>query len=180
MLSERGRGNSGRARLLVCLDLQRGSLRPGQAPDGCLVNCRRLLAHARGEGWGVAHVHSRKPHPRDAAPIEGLQPLTTEPVFYRSGPSAFSNRAFCEMVGSGAVELVLIGYSMTSALIGTAMIAFEEGLSVLMVEDAICSAVLDDETREAIEYLGLTAARPFVTLARADGLIGAQRLRRVV
>ena len=134
----------------------------------------------RSEGWGVAHVHSRKPQPRDAAPIEGLQPLLSEPVLYRSGPSAFSSRAFCEMVEGGAAELVLIGYSMTSALIGTAMIAFDEGLSVTLVEDAICSAVLDDETREAIEYLGLKAARPFVTLAATDGLIGAPRLRRVI
>jgi nicotinamidase-related amidase len=180
MLGAWGRGNSGRERLLVCLDLQQGSLRPGQAPDGCLVNCRRLLAHARSEGWRVAHIHSRKPQLRDAAPIDGLQPLLSEPVLYRSGPSAFSNRAFCEMVEGGAVELVLIGYSMTSALIGTAMIAFDEGLPVMLVEDAICSAVLDDETRGAIEYLGLKAAGAFVTLGSTDGLIGAPCLRRVV
>lgn len=177
---EWGKGNSGRERLLVCLDLQRGSVRPGQAPDGCLVNCRRLLAHARREDWRVVHVHGRKPQPRDAAPLDGLRPLLTEPVLYRSGASAFSSRAFCEMVEGGAVELVMVGYSMTSALIGTAMIAFEEGLSVTLVEDAICSAVLDDETRDAIEYLGLKAARPFVTLASTDALIGTPRLRRVV
>jgi len=180
MLVDWGNAGSGKERLLVCLDLQRGSLGQGQAPDGCLVNCRRLLAHARHEGWSVAHIHSRKPHPRDAAPLDGLQPLLSEPVLYRSGPSAFSNRAFCELVEGGKVELVLIGYSMTSALIGTAMIAFEEGLSVILVEDAICSVVLDEETRGAIEYLGLKAARPFVSLACADGLIGAPRLRRVV
>jgi nicotinamidase-related amidase len=174
-----GRGNSRRERLLVCLDLQRGSLTPGHAPDGCLVNCRRLLAHARYEGWRVAHVHSRKPSLGEAKPIDGLQPLLSEAVLYRSGPSAFSNRAFCEMVAGGEVELVLAGYSMTSALIGTAMIAFEEGLPVVLVQDAICSGALDEETRGALQYLGLKAAGPYVSLLATDQLIGAPRLRAV-
>ena len=170
----------GRERLLVCLDLQRGRQRDGHAPDGCLVNCRRMLTHARNEGWRVVHVHSKKPDPAHARPIEGLEPLLSEPVLYRSGLSAFSNRTFREMVeGRPAVELVIIGYSMTSALVGTALIAYEEALSVVMVEDAICSAVLDRETRDAIELLGRAATR-FATLICTDDLIGAPRLRRVV
>jgi nicotinamidase-related amidase len=175
-----GSGLSGRERLLVCLDLQRGRQGEGRAPDGCLVNCRRMLAHARHEGWRVVHVHSKNPDPAQAQPIDGLEPLLTEPVLYRSGLSAFSNRTFREMVeGRRAVELVIIGYSMTSALVGTALIAYEEALSVVMVEDAICSVVLDRETRDAIEVLGKAATR-FATLACTDDLIGAPRLRRVV
>ena len=176
-----GGGSSGRERLLVCLDLQRGSIADGRAPDGCLVNCRRMLAHARHEGWRVVHVHSKKPDPAHAQPIEGLEPLLSEPVLYRSGLSAFSNRAFREMVeGRRSAELVIIGYSMTSALVGTALIAHEEALSVVMVEDAICSAVLDPATRDAIELLGRRVATPFATLACTDDVIGVARLRRVV
>jgi len=176
-----GGGPPRRERLLACLDLQRGSIADGRAPDGCLVNCRRMLDHARDGGWRVVHVHSRNPDPAHARPINGLEPLATEPVLYRSGLSAFSNRAFREMVEGGrAVELVLIGYSMTSALVGTALIAYEEALSVVMVEDAICSAVLDPATRNAIELLGRKVARPFATFASTDDMIGAPRLRRVV
>lgn len=177
---DRGRGRLRPERLLVCLDLQRGRQEDGRAPDGCLVNCRRMLAHARYEGWRVVHVHSKSPDPDHARPIDGLEPLLSEPVLYRSGLSAFSNRTFREMLeGRGGVELVIIGYSMTSALVGTALIAYEEALSVVMVEDAICSAVLDRETRDAIELLGRVATR-FAMLACTDDVIGAPRLRRVV
>lgn len=179
MLSEWGTGRAGRERLLVCLDLQRGSIRPGRGPDGCLVNCRRMLAHARHEGWRVAHVHTRKPDLGDARPIHGLEPSLSEAVFYRSGLSAFSNRGFREMA-AGSDELVMVGYSMTSALVGTALIAYDEQICATLVEDAICSAVLDPETRDAIELLGRKTARPFVTLACTDDLIGLPRLRRVV
>jgi len=175
-----GGGRGGRERLLVCLDLQRGSQPDGRAPDGCLVNCRRVLAHARREGWRVVHIHSKNPDAGAARPIDGLEPLLNEPVLYRSGLSAFSNRAFQEMIeGRRSVELVIIGYSMTASLVGTALIAYEEALSVTMVEDAICSAVLDQETRDAIELLG-KAATSFATLSCTDEVIGAPRLRRVV
>jgi nicotinamidase-related amidase len=176
-----GGGRPGSERLLVCLDLQRGSQNAGRAPDGCLVNCRRMLAHARHEGWRVVHVHSKNPDRDNARPIDGLEPLLSEPVLYRSGLSAFSNRTFREMVEGGrAVELVIIGYSMTSALVGTALIAYEEALPVVMVEDAICSAVLDSATRDAIELLGRRVATPFATMACTDDVIGAPRLRRVI
>jgi len=173
-------GRPGRERLLVCLDLQRGSQPVGCAPDGCLVNCRRMLAHARRESWRVVHVHSKNADRAYALPIDGLEPLPSEPVLYRSGLSAFSNRAFQEMVEGRAVELVIIGYSMTSALVGTALIAYEEALPVVMVEDAICSAVLDSATRDAIELLGRRVATPFATMACTDEVIGAPRLRRVL
>jgi nicotinamidase-related amidase len=173
-------GRGGRDRLLVCLDLQRGSLPDGRAPDGCVVNCRRMLDHARREGWRVVHVHSKNADPAEARPIDGLEPLLSEPVLYRTGLSPFSNRAFREMIeGRRSVELVIIGYSMTSSLVGTALIAYEEALSVTLVEDAISSAVLDRETRDAIELLG-RAATAFATLAGVDEVIGAPRLRMVV
>ena len=84
-----------RERLLVCLDLQRASLahRRSAGADGCVVNCRRVLAHARHADWRVVHVHSKMECPDEARPIEGLEPLVSEPLVYRTGISAFSSRA---------------------------------------------------------------------------------------
>ena len=175
-----GSSRAGRQRMLVCLDLQRGSIPHGRAPDRRQVNCRRMLAYARDAGWRVAHVHNRKADPNAARPIPGLEPLLTEPVLYRSGLSAFSNRTFAELVASCPAELVVIGYPATSSFLATALIAYEQEVSVVLVEDAVCPAVLDPETRDAVELLGRKVASPFVTLICTDDLIGAPRLRRVV
>jgi nicotinamidase-related amidase len=174
-------GQAPREKLLVCLDLQRGSLEPGQAPDGCVVNCRRMLAHARMQGWQVVHVHSKKADPTDARPIEGLEPLVSEPVVYRTTGSAFSSRAFRELVaGLGACELVIVGYSVTASCLATALVAYDEELAVTMVEDAVCATSVNAETRDALAVLTRQMARPFLWLGSTESLVGAPRLLRVV
>lgn len=174
-------GRAPREKLLVCLDLQRGSLEAGAAPDGCVVNCRRMLAHARMQGWQVVHVHSRKADPTEARPIEGLEPLISEPVVYRTTGSAFSSRAFRELVaGMGACELVIVGYSVTASCLATALVAYDEELAVTMVEDAVCAASVDDETRDALTVLARRMARPFLWMTSTETVVGAPRLLRVV
>jgi len=173
-------GRNGRERMLVCLDLQRGSLGPHRAPDRCIVNCRRVLAHARDEAWQVAHVHSKKADPALARPIAGLEPLTTEPVFYRTGVSAFSCRPFRKLVAETTAELVIIGYSMASSCLATALVAYDNDHAVTMVEDALCAASLEPETRDALDVLTRQIARPFMGLTSTDTLVGAPRLLRAV
>lgn len=169
-----------RPRLLVCMDLQQGSVAEGQGPDGCIVNCRRVLAYARDEGWQIVHVH-RKSEPPLARPISGLEPLLTEPVLYRTALSPFSNRSFRDLVdAAGAAHMVVIGYSVTQSFLATALIAYDEDLSVVLVEDAIGSGALDHETRDAIGVLGQRVASPFLVLTTTDALVGGPRLRRVV
>lgn len=172
----RARGASAPRRLLACLDLQRASLGPrGEAgPDRCVVNCRRVLAHAREAGWGVVHVHTRRACPDEGRPIEGLEPLTSEPVVYRAGISAFSSAAF-RALAEGA-ELVIIGYSC----LATALIAYDEDMAVTLVEDAVSAALFDSSTREALEAVTRQVARPFVALTDTRTLLGdAPRLRLV-
>lgn len=174
-------GDGSRQKLLVCLDLQRGSVAAGAAPDGCVVNARRMLAHARMQGWQVVHVHSRKADPTDARPIEGLEPLVSEPVVYRTTGSAFSSRAFRELVADmGACELVLIGYSVTASCLATALVAYDEQLAVTMVEDAVCPTSVDQEVRDALGVLMDRMARPFLWLTSTQNMVGAARLLCVV
>ena len=61
--------------------------------------CAEVLGFARDEGWRIVHSQLREDDtalwPRDLfhAPIEGLRPLISEPVFFRQGLSAFANPA---------------------------------------------------------------------------------------
>jgi len=177
----RGAQPAPRERLLVCLDLQRGSLEAGEAPDRCVVNCRRVLAHAREADWRIVHVHTRLADAAQAKPIPGLEPLLTEAVVYRAGGSAFSSRAFRMMVaGMASCELVIIGYSVAASCLSTGLIAYDQDIAVTVVEDAICSTSLDDETREAIKALSSQMAKPFIAMKSADNLVGAPRLLRAV
>ena len=173
------RRGGARERLLVCLDLQQASLF-AQGPDRCVVNCRRVLSHARQAGWRVVHVHSKKACPIEARPIEGLEPLTSEPLVYRTGVSAFSSRPFRQLVAGLACELVIIGYSMSSSCLATAMVAYDNDLAVTLVEDAVSATPVDAVTRDALDLVSRQIARPFVGLTSTGELLGETRLLRVV
>jgi nicotinamidase-related amidase len=134
---------------LVCLDLQREYVVPGRPlfdPNcGEVVSaCAKVIAHARASGWRVVHAHRRRNgdlfcgETLFAAPIEGLRPLISEPVFVRSGLSAFSNRDFAlELRRARDDGVCLIGFSMASSGLATALAAIDAGLTLTLVEDAI-------------------------------------------
>src|SRR5258706_16008134 len=86
----------GRARpWLVCVDLQREYVVPGRplyevsAPPVADV-CRRMLHFARSRKWRVVHTQLRQADGLFArsgyfgAPIEGLRPVISPPVFFCS------------------------------------------------------------------------------------------------
>jgi len=146
---ERTHGFVGRAQpRLVCLDLQREYVVPGrplyaEGAAAAAEACATLLRHARTNGWRVVHVQRR-----DAdglfersgyfgAPIEGLRPLISEPVFMRSGYSAFCNPDFAaEMRDALGEDVFLIGFSLDRTCLATAFAAADAGLSVTVVTDA--------------------------------------------
>ncbi|HYG25347.1 MAG TPA: isochorismatase family protein [Caulobacteraceae bacterium] len=176
------RGRAPRDRLLVCLDLQQVSLGPrgGVGPDRCIVNCRRVLAHARQAGWRIVHVHTRQALPAAARPIEGLEPLPSEPVLYRTGISAFSSPDFRRMVADGPCELVIVGCSMTASCFATALIAHDEDISVTLVDDAVSAAPMDEGMRYAMDAMSRQIAGPLVELTSTSALVGPVKLLRVV
>src|SRR5579862_8081257 len=107
MLSQPIRPARREARWLVCLDLQRDCVIPGrprfaEGNADVAAACARVLSVARKGGWRVVHSQQRIDEPqlwpgeRFRAPIEGLRPLITEPVFFRQGLSAFSNPGFAD------------------------------------------------------------------------------------
>jgi len=140
---------AGSAPWLICLDLQREYVvpgRPGYAPAGPDVAavCLKVLDHARAAGWRVVHSQLRRhaTSPFGAAlfgaPIEGLRPLISEPVFFRGGLSAFANPAFAaELARARGDEVFLIGFSLADTCLATALAAVDHGLSLVLVEDAL-------------------------------------------
>jgi nicotinamidase-related amidase len=173
------------ARHLVCLDLLLPA--PDAGYDGVveraargIQNCRRLLAYGRTMGWTITHVYDHTARTRRARAIPGLEPLQIEPVIYRTGVSAFSNRIFRERVEeTPEVELIILGLSLSSACLATALAARDRGIAVALVEDVVVGAA-SAAGIGAIQTLSHSIAAPFVRIARTDELIDVRRGLRVV
>ena len=137
------------SRWLICMDLQREYVVPGRpryAAENAQVvaACARILAVAREDGWRIVHSQLH-PEQQDGdlrgmfgAPIEGLRPLISEPVFFRRGLSAFANPAFAsELRGARGEEVYVIGFSLADTCIATALAGIDEGLALTLIEDAV-------------------------------------------
>ena len=172
------------ARHLVCLDLVRSATRAdGREHPGLrrrIEVCRRLLLHARARGWDVTHVHPRSAA-RASRPVDGLEPLTTERLVYRTGLSAFSNRPFCEAVKAvPEAELILVSFSLSSACLVTALTAHDWGLDVTLAKDAVLGSAPDGLGRVHGQEQDRSIVAPFVRIAATDDLIDARRALRLV
>lgn len=168
---------AGRQRWLICLDLQRDYVIPGR-PRYAAGNaevaaaCARVLGSARDEGWRVVHSQFRadattvRPRQLFDAPIEGLRPLISEPVFFRDGLSAFANPAFAaELRRARGDEVFLIGFSLADTCLATALAGVDAGLSLTLVEDAVGAS-------EAVDAGEVVRAilRPLVRVFPSDRL----------
>jgi nicotinamidase-related amidase len=142
---------------LICLDLQRDHVIPGRpqyaAGNADVVEaCVRVLSLARDERWRVVHSQVREetaiawPREYFRAPIEGLRPLITEPVFFRQGLSAFAADGFAEELRDArGAPVYLIGFSLADTCLATVIGAVDEGLSLTLIEDAIGDGEAADE-----------------------------------
>lgn len=130
--------------VLVCLDLQRWRVSDAPGRDGAertVAACRATLERARSRRWPILHVHRREASPERGRPIPGLEPLPTEAIFYRPGPSAFSHRAFRQSAHALGGPLALIGFSMNDTVMATAFAAADRDLAVEVVRDAVAPGV---------------------------------------
>ena len=76
-------GQAQATRHLVCLDLIQCAEPPTAQAQARIDKCRRLLTYARTADWTMSHVY---PHTagRSTKPLAGLEPLPSEPVYYRT------------------------------------------------------------------------------------------------
>ena len=164
-------------RWLVCLDLQREYVVPGRprysaAHSAVVMACRSVLQIARAAGWRVVHSQTRSedaglsPREMFGAPIEGLRPLVTEPVFFRRGLSAFANPAFAsELRFARNAEVYLIGFSLADSCLATALAAVDEGVSLTLVEDAVGAGAAEGAADALLGVL-----RPLLRVMRSSEL----------
>jgi nicotinamidase-related amidase len=172
-----------RPRLLLCLDL----LGPTSASDVQTVSapfantCRRIMAHARGAGWPVVHVHAASRFGGGYRAFEGLEPLPTEPLFYRLGVSAFSSPEFRTLSRANPhAELVIVGASSDSACLATILAAFDRNLPAALVEDAVSVSPQERAGLEGFRQIISVLADPLVRFVGADTLLGGARKFAVI
>ena len=180
--------NSGRPRprLLVCLDLLEVNAPADEDPELTririrLLNCRRVLEHARAWGWGVVHVHRRsRCDLGPSRPIRGLEPLPCEPVMTRDGFSAFSSKSFCELVaGAHEAQVVLIGFCLASSCLATLFDAHDRGLDATIVGDAVAATPLAAVCPAQAEPVVRSIAASIAAAVSTDQLVGRAPLRLV-
>ena len=169
-----------RHRLLVCLDL----IEPAAATEDprafqrCVTNSRRLLTHARNQGWDVAHCLDRD---LTARAIPSLEPLASEPIYLRDGVSAFSSRGFRRRLWAWPdTELLIIGCSLASTCLATALAAFDRGIPANLVVDAASVRSGDLIGSETYGRVAARLAAPFVKLTYTDDLVGRRRAFQLV
>lgn len=149
---------------LVCLDLQQGRLLASAQAEQIVVVCRRVLAETRRRGWPILHVHQRHRHAGYGRPIAGLEPLASEPVFVRPGPSAFSHEAFARQAQALGGPLALIGFSLTDTILATAFAAADRNLQTVVLSDgAAPNGPEDGHLRRALTS-SLTGLAPICRL----------------
>jgi hypothetical protein len=172
-------------RHLICLDLlvtaRDAAAGRAAATQRRIDNCRRLLVHGRAIGWTVMHVFPRAALAASARSIEGLEPLPSEPVLYRSGVSAYSNRVFRQTLeASPETELVIVSLSLSAACLATALTAHDRKSAVTLVEDIVSASEDDAQGLEALQTVSRSIVAPFVKIARTDDLIDLRRSLRLV
>lgn len=173
------------ARHLLCLDLLSSELPPEdprQPPrfNSPIENSRRLLHHARAAGWQVTHVHRRAMLDTSARPVQGLEPLPSERVLYRTGLSAFSNRTFRKAVQTQRAELIILGFSLSASCLATAMVAHDWDLPVTVVEDVFQQPSADASRIDALHAVARSLAGPLVRMASTESFTGPRRHLRLV
>lgn len=173
------------ARHLLCLDLLSSELPPEdpQQParfHGPIENSRRLLHYARAAGWQVTHVHHRASLDTSAKPVQGLEPLPSERVLYRTGLSAFSNRTFRRAVQTQRAELVILGFSLSASCLATALIAHDWNLPVTLVDDVFQQSSADTSQIDALHTIARSLAAPMVRMASTESFTGSRSHLRLV
>ena len=157
---------------LVCLDLQRARLTSAFSPAAAAraaEACRLVLEQARHRRWPILHVHRRE-EAEGARPIAGLEPRPSEPVYVRSGPSAFSHPRFAQSAQALGGPLALIGFSLCDSVLATAFAAADRKLPVEILQDAVAINARDEYGQR------LAMAAPIMSLSPLCRMITSEDL----
>lgn len=167
---------------LVCLDLQREFVaegRPLHAPGVAqrVPACCALLAHARQAGWPVIHVHRRREsglfgeRSEFSRPVEGLEPLASEALFFRSEMSAFAAPGLRRMAPpTPGTRVFLAALALDNACMATVLHGADLGLKITVAEDVLGTAPLGPYAAEVVAGVAKRLIEPFARFESAESL----------
>lgn len=158
---------------LVCLDLQRARITHAISPVSVARTaeaCRQVLKRARHARWPILHVYRRETDPEGARPILGLEPLPSEPIYVRSGPSAFSQATFAQAALALGGPLALIGFSLCDSVLATAFAGVDRNLPIEILQDAVAVDAQDERTQR------LAMNAPIMSLSPLCRMIASEEL----
>ena len=171
---------------LVLLDCQRESLNPGEGvDDGSNVvvadRIRRLLTSARLSGWPVLHCQFQSNRPAincgltvPGAPIDGLRPRAREPVFIRSGLSAYSDPDFGRMVKHYAgPPCFLVGFSAPFSLMATMFDAVSRGQCLTVVPEAVGGRAVGPRSASSVRDISFDLINRLTSTMPLDDVVGS-------
>lgn len=168
---------------LLCLNLNREYVTPGrplfaEAGGSAAACARTLLNSARRRGWAVAHVQSRRGRLANAEafqrPIEGLEPLPSEPLFFVRHRSALAHLDLRARVSAERPPVVyLIGFTLAHEGLATLFDAADLGLSLRIVADAVASPPIGDRTATEIDRAALAIAASLSGVANSSEVFDA-------
>ncbi len=161
---------------LVCLDVQRNLA--SEVDPTALATGQWLLSQARRYRWPVAHLHRRSPAFSDheglgeAGPVAGFEPLPSEPLFVRTGLSAFSSPRFRDWAGAADEEqIVFLGLGSCATWLATALAGPDLGIRPALVEDAVGVAALGAMPAEAARRTVFSVTAPYADWTSAAALV---------
>lgn len=168
---------------LLCLNLNREYVTPGrplftQSGISAAACARLLLNNARRRGWVVAHVQNRRGRFSNAesfqSPIEGLEPLPSEPLFLIRHRSALAHLDLRSRVSAERPPVVyLMGFTLAHEGLATLFDAADLGLSLRIVSDAVASPPIGDRTATEIDRAALAIAASLSAVANSTEVFDA-------
>jgi len=155
---KRGRGSP----TLVLVDLHHhASDLATICSTGCvtdaIANCRRLLGHARANGFPVGFTRRLAEPPNPATTpvypswIEGFEPRRSDMIFDRWRPSCYASAPFAEMGECLSGNYVLAGQFGEMSCLSTAVDAFHRDHRPLFLTDALLTRAGDDISANAMQ-----------------------------
>lgn len=161
-------GDQDRKPWLLCLNLQREYVtrgRPLYAPAAAAAaTCARTcIARARENGWTVVHVQTnvsgRAKKGEFARPIDGLEPLPSEPLFRVAERSAFANEGLLSrLVAERPPEIYMVGFAFAHEGLASLFEAASMHLPLHVVEDAVASPAIGDRNASEVDRVALAIA----------------------
>jgi isochorismate hydrolase len=155
---ERGRGLP----TLVLVDLHHDAsdlmaICSSGSDTDAIVNCRRLLAHARANGFPVGFMRRLAAPPNPATTpvyprwIEGFEPKRSDMIFDRWRPSCYASAPFAEMGECLSGNYVLAGQFGEMSCLSTAVDAFHRDHRPTFLTDALVIRGGDDISASAMQ-----------------------------